>query len=111
LINISFNSFILIFPHIKKKIYKKNKKKLCEIEIKYLKKISMTTESIKVCCRFRQEFDHLESDYDSWGFDETSSTITLREKKWTYDFILPPETTQEIMYEKVAKKTINEFCD
>ena len=71
----------------------------------------MTTESIKVCCRFRQEFDHLESDYDAWGFDETSSTITLREKKWTYDFILPPETTQEIMYEKVAKKTINEFCD
>ena len=71
----------------------------------------MSTESIKVCCRFRQEFNHDDSDYDRWEFDIETSTITLTEKKWTYDYILPPETTQDIMYEKVAKKTINEFCD
>ena len=71
----------------------------------------MSTESIKVCCRFRQEFNHPETDYDTWQFDTETSTITLNEKKWTYDYILPPETTQDIMYEKVAKKTINEFCD
>ncbi len=71
----------------------------------------MSTESIKVCCRFRQEFNHDDSDYDRWEFDIETSTITLNGKKWTYDYILPPETTQDIMYEKVAKKTINEFCD
>ena len=71
----------------------------------------MSAESIKVCCRFRKEFNHPDSDYDSWGFDEESSTITLLEKKWTYDYILPPETTQEAMYDKVAKKTILDFAD
>ena len=71
----------------------------------------MSAESIKVCCRFRKEFNHPDSDYDSWGFDEESSTITLLGKKWTYDYILPPDTTQEAMYEKVAKKTILDFAD
>ena len=71
----------------------------------------MSAESIKVCCRFRKEFNHPDSDYDSWGFDEESSTITLLEKKWTYDYILPPDTTQEAMYDKVAKKTILDFAD
>ena len=71
----------------------------------------MSSETIKVCCRFRKEFDHLDSDYDEWNFEEETATITLKEKKWTYDYILPPETTQESMYSKVAKKTILDFTE
>ena len=77
----------------------------------------MSKESIKVCCRFRKEFDHSEDEYDSWGFEEESATIyygernTKGEKKWVYDYILPPDTTQEQMYEKVAKKTITDFTE
>ena len=71
----------------------------------------MSSESIKVCCRFRKEFEHSEEDYDNWVFDEETSTIKLNQKSWTYDYILTPETTQDQMYEKVAKKTILEFTD
>ena len=52
----------------------------------------MSKESIKVCCRFRKEFDHAEDEYDAWGFDEEAATIyygernTKSEKKWVYDW-------------------------
>ena len=77
----------------------------------------MSKEAIKVCCRFRKEFDHSEDEYDSWEFEEETATIyygernTKTEKKWVYDYILPPDTTQEQMYEKVAKKTIIDFTE
>ena len=77
----------------------------------------MSKESIKVCCRFRKEFDHAEDEYDSWGFDEENATIyygernTKSEKKWVYDYILIPDCTQEQMYEKVAKKTVSDFTE
>ena len=77
----------------------------------------MSKESIKVCCRFRKEFDHTEDEYDSWGFDEENATIyygernTKSEKKWVYDYILIPDCTQEQMYEKVAKKTVLDFTE
>ena len=77
----------------------------------------MSKESIKVCCRFRKEFDHAEDEYDSWGFDEENAIIyygernTKSEKKWVYDYILIPDCTQEQMYEKVAKKTVLDFTE
>ena len=77
----------------------------------------MSKESIKVCCRFRKEFDHAEDEYDAWGFDEENATIyygernTKSEKKWVYDYILVPDCTQEQMYDKVAKKTVIDFTD
>lgn len=71
----------------------------------------MSTEAIKVCCRFRKEFNHDESEYDKWVFNEDTATIELEERKWTYDYILPPDTTQEEMYNKVAIKTINDFTE
>ena len=77
----------------------------------------MSRETIKVCCRFRKEFDHAEDEYDSWQFEDETATIyygernTKTEKKWVYDYILPPDTTQEQMYEKVAKKTIVDFTE
>ena len=77
----------------------------------------MSRETIKVCCRFRKEFDHPEEDYDKWIFEDETSTIYYGDKfdkngkKWTYDYILPPETTQEQMNEKVAKKTVLDFTD
>ena len=77
----------------------------------------MSKESIKVCCRFRKEFDHTEDEYDSWGFDEENATIyygernTKSEKKWVYDYILIPDCTQEQMYDKVAKKTVIDFTE
>ena len=77
----------------------------------------MSKESIKVCCRFRKEFDHAEDEYDSWTFDEENATIyygernTKSEKKWVYDYILIPDCTQEQMYEKVAKKTVLDFTE
>ena len=77
----------------------------------------MSKETIKVCCRFRKEFDHAEDEYDSWEFEEETATVyygernTKTEKKWVYDYILPPDTTQEQMYEKVAKKTIIDFTE
>ena len=77
----------------------------------------MSKETIKVCCRFRKEFDHAEDEYDAWGFDEEGATIyygernTKSEKKWVYDYILVPDCTQEQMYEKVAKKTVVDFTE
>ena len=77
----------------------------------------MSKETIKVCCRFRKEFNHSEDEYDSWEFEDETATIyygernTKTEKKWVYDYILPPDTTQEQMYEKVAKKTIVDFTE
>ena len=77
----------------------------------------MSRETIKVCCRFRKEFDHPEDDYDKWIFEEETSTIYYGDKfdknckKWTYDYILPPDTTQEQMNEKVAKKTVTDFTE
>ena len=77
----------------------------------------MSKESIKVCCRFRKEFDHADDEYDLWGFDEEQATIyygernTKSEKKWVYDYILIPDCTQEQMYEKVAKKTVIDFTE
>ena len=77
----------------------------------------MSKETIKVCCRFRKEFDHAEDEYDSWGFDEENATIyygernTKSEKKWVYDYILIPDCTQEQMYDKVAKKTVVDFTE
>ena len=77
----------------------------------------MSRETIKVCCRFRKEFDHPEEDYDKWTFEEETSTIYYGDKsdknckKWTYDYILPPDTTQEQMNEKVAKKTVTDFTE
>ena len=77
----------------------------------------MSKESIKVCCRFRKEFDHAEDEYDAWGFDEEAATIyygernTKSEKKWVYDYILVPDCTQEQMYDKVAKKTVVDFTE
>ena len=77
----------------------------------------MSRETIKVCCRFRKEFDHPEEDYDKWIFEDETSTIYYGDKfdknckKWTYDYILPPDTTQEQMNEKVAKKTITDFTE
>ena len=77
----------------------------------------MSRETIKVCCRFRKEFDHSEDEYDSWEFEDETATIyygernTKTERKWVYDYILPPDTTQEQMYEKVAKKTIVDFTE
>ena len=74
-------------------------------------------EAIKVCCRFRKEFDHSNDEYDAWDFDEENATIyygernTKTEKKWKYDYILLPECTQEQMYEKVAKKTVIDFTE
>ena len=29
----------------------------------------MSKESIKVCCRFRKEFDHADDEYDLWEFE------------------------------------------
>ena len=40
----------------------------------------MSKETIKVCCRFRKEFDHAEDEYDSWGFDEENATIYYGER-------------------------------
>ena len=77
----------------------------------------MSRETIKVCCRFRKEFDHPELDYDKWVFEEETSTIYYGDKfdknckKWTYDYILPPDTTQDQMNEKVAKKTVTDFTE
>ena len=77
----------------------------------------MSKETIKVCCRFRKEFNHSEDEYDSWEFEDETATIyygernTKTERKWVYDYILPPDTTQEQMYEKVAKKTIVDFTE
>ena len=77
----------------------------------------MSKASIKVCCRFRKEFDHADDEYDAWGFDEEGATIyygernTKSEKKWVYDYILIPDCTQEQMYEKVAKKTVVDFTE
>ena len=71
----------------------------------------MSSETIKVCCRFRKEFDHSEDEYDSWQFDTETSTITLNSKNWTYYYILTPDSTQEIMYNKVAYKTISDFTE
>ena len=77
----------------------------------------MSKETIKVCCRFRKEFDHADDEYDLWEFEEETATIyygqrnTKFEKKWTYDYILPPDTTQVQMYDKVAKKTIIDFTE
>ena len=77
----------------------------------------MSRETIKVCCRFRKEFDHPEEDYDKWVFEEETSTIYYGDKfdknckKWTYDYILPPDTTQDQMNEKVAKKTVTDFTE
>ena len=71
----------------------------------------MSSETIKVCCRFRKEFDHSEEEYDSWQFDTETSTITLNSKNWTYDYILTPDSTQENMYKKVAYKTISDFTE
>ena len=77
----------------------------------------MSRETIKVCCRFRKEFDHADDEYDNWLFDEETSTIYHGEKtdknskKWTYDYILPPDTSQAEMNEKVAKKTIIDFTE
>ena len=77
----------------------------------------MSRETIKVCCRFRKEFDYPEDDYDKWTFEEETSTIYYGDKsdknckKWTYDYILPPDTTQEQMNEKVAKKTVTDFTE
>ena len=77
----------------------------------------MSKESIKVCCRFRKEFDHADDEYDAWDFDEEASTIyygernTKSEKKWVYDYILVPDCTQAQMYEKVAKKTVIDFTE
>ena len=77
----------------------------------------MSRETIKVCCRFRKEFDHPDEDYDKWIFEEETSTIYYGDKfdknckKWTYDYILPPDTTQDQMNEKVAKKTVTDFTE
>ena len=77
----------------------------------------MSRETIKVCCRFRKEFDHPDDDYDKWVFEEETSTIYYGDKfdknckKWTYDYILPPDTTQDQMNEKVAKKTVTDFTE
>ena len=71
----------------------------------------MSSETIKVCCRFRKEFDHSEDEYDSWQFDTETSTISLNSKNWTYDYILTPDSTQENMYKKVAYKTISDFTE
>ena len=77
----------------------------------------MSKETIKVCCRFHKEFDHSEDEYDSWQFEVETATIyygernTKSEKKWVYDYILPPDTTQEQMYDKVAIKTIIDFTE
>ena len=71
----------------------------------------MSSETIKVCCRFRKEFAHSEEEYDSWQFDTETSTISLNSKNWTYDYILTPDSTQEIMYNKVAYKTISDFTE
>ena len=70
----------------------------------------MSSETIKVCCRFRKEF-HSEEEYDSWQFDTETSTISLNSKNWTYDYILTPDSTQENMYKKVAFKTISDFTE
>ena len=76
----------------------------------------MSREAIKVCCRFRK-YDYSAGDFDNWTFDEENRTIyygeknTKGEKKWTYDYILPPETTQQQMYELVAKQTIIDFTE
>ena len=77
----------------------------------------MSRETIKVCCRFRKEFDHPDEDYDKWVFEEETATIYYGDKfdknckKWTYDYILPPDTTQDQMNEKVAKKTVTDFTE
>ena len=77
----------------------------------------MSRETIKVCCRFRKEFDHPDEDYDKWTFEEETATIYYGDKfdknckKWTYDYILPPDTTQEQMNEKVAKRTVTDFTE
>ena len=77
----------------------------------------MSRETIKVCCRFRKEFDHPDEDYDKWTFEEETAAIYYGDKldknckKWTYDYILPPDTTQEQMNEKVAKRTVTDFTE
>ena len=40
----------------------------------------MSKETIKVCCRFRKEFDHAEDEYDLWEFEDETSTIYYGKK-------------------------------
>jgi hypothetical protein len=47
--------------------------------------------------------------YDDWEFAKESGKIKIKEKSWTYDYILDHTVDQEEMYEKVAKQTITDF--
>ena len=48
--------------------------------------------------------------YDDWEFYKDEGKIQIKEKKWTYDYVLDNNTHQEEMYEKVAKQTITDFA-
>ena len=64
-------------------------------------------DTIKVCCRFRK--DQAGEELDNWEFNNDIKQIKLRDKKFTFDEILDMETSQELMYSKVASKTIEDF--
>jgi hypothetical protein len=47
--------------------------------------------------------------YEDWEFHKDEAKIQIREKSWSYDYVLDNNTQQEEMYEKVAKQTISDF--
>lgn len=67
------------------------------------------SDNIKVCCRFRQDKEGEE--LDDWEFELENHVIKLRDKKFVYDEVLDMNTSQEEMYQKVAMKTIDDFCN
>lgn len=49
--------------------------------------------------------------FDDWEFDEYNGTIKLRDKSFTYDYILNADTEQDQMYDKVGRQTITDFMN
>ena len=67
------------------------------------------SDTIKVCCRFRQ--DQTGEQLDDWEFINELKQIKLRDKKFTFDEVLDMDTDQNLMYEKVAAKLIEDFTN
>ena len=75
----------------------------------------MSAKSVKVVCRFRFEkpvsLDGQDDPFDEWEIIPEESTIKIKEKSFTYDAVLTPDTTQESAYEKVGRETISDFMN
>lgn len=67
------------------------------------------SEAIRVVCRFRRDAEGKE--IDDWKFDHDIKQISLGEKKYNFDEIMDMNCDQVEMYEKVALKTIENFCN